>query len=50
MEVSGQLHAMTNLLQEKETPVGPIADPDMVAERKISAPARNQTPVLWLSN
>jgi hypothetical protein len=36
MEVSEYLHAMANLPQGKEAPVGPRADLDMVMERKIS--------------
>jgi hypothetical protein len=50
MEVSWQFHAMANFPQGKETPVGPRANLDMVAERKILAPAKNQTPILWSSN
>jgi hypothetical protein len=50
MEVSEHLHAMTNLPQGKETPLGPRADLDMLMERKILVPARNQTPILWSSN
>jgi hypothetical protein len=49
MEVSERLHAMANLPQGRETSVGPRADLDMMMERKISVPARNQNPILWSS-
>jgi hypothetical protein len=41
---------MANLPQGKETPVGPRADLNIVMERKISVPARNQIPILWSFN
>jgi hypothetical protein len=46
MQVSEHLHATANLPQGKETPVGLRPDLDMVMERKILIPSRNQTPIL----